>query len=268
MDHHIHTFRCRHAIGTSGDYVRSAIKKGMAIVGISDHFPMRYLPKTIPVDEYAMEREEFGDYINELKDLRERYKDEIEVCIGTEVDFYLPEISTIKEWLTPYLGDLDYIYGSVHVVDDWPVDDSRFLENYQRVGINNVWIKYFENLLDMVKSGMFDIVGHFDIPKKYKNLPTIDMTDRIEVILDEIKESGMVMELNTAGARKPINEFYPSKRILKMAFEKGVQVTLGSDAHDPDEVGYAFPEAINLLKEIGYDSIVSFKNHKKYPISI
>ncbi|MHA1847366.1 MAG: histidinol-phosphatase, partial [Promethearchaeota archaeon] len=215
MDHHVHTFRCHHATGHEEDYVKVAIQKGLPFIGFNDHFPMRYLPKTIPVEKYAMELNEFPDYITELKRLRKKYDGKIDIKISTEVDFHAPSIDTIKEWLNPFLDDFDYIYGSVHVVDDWAVDDHVFSEKWEEYDNNKVYEIYYENNIKMVKTGIFNVVGHMDLPKKYNHFPSKNIDPLISKFLDEVKKADAVVELNTAGLRKPVKEMYPSEHILK-----------------------------------------------------
>jgi histidinol-phosphatase (PHP family) len=266
VDLHTHTYRCHHAKGTAEDMVKSAIQKGLKAIGINDHFPMRYLPAPIPAQDYAMELSEFPDHLNDIKQVREKYKDKIDVLIGSEVDFYEPAIDTIKQSLEPYMDDFDYMYGSVHAVLGFPVDDDKFLRKWDEQGVDPVFVAYYQELAKMANTRMFDAVGHIDLPKKFKKSPTGNLDPLIGKALDVVKAAGMVVEINTAGLRKPIGEIYPSPHILDMVLDRKIKITLGSDAHDPAEVGYAFDKAIDLAKRAGFSSIVSFK--KRRPTSI
>ncbi len=266
VDLHTHNARCHHARGTIEDMIKSAIQKGLKAIGINDHFPMRYLPAPIPVQDYAMELSEFPDHLKEIKQLREKYQGKIDVLIGSEVDFYRPAIDTIKQSLYPYMDDFDYLYGSVHVVNGFPVDDDKFLRKWDEYDVDSVFIAYYQELAEMAKTRLFDVVGHIDLPKKFKKFPTCNLDAWIGTALDAIKAANMVIEVNTAGLRKPIGEMYPSPHILDMVFKKKIKITLGSDAHDPVEVGYAFDKAIDLVKQAGFSSIVSF--NKRRPTSI
>jgi histidinol-phosphatase (PHP family) len=262
IDLHTHTYRCHHAKGTSEDIVKAAIQKGMKAIGINDHFPMRYLPAPIPVQDYAMELSEVPDHIKEIKQVREKYKGKIDVLIGSEVDFYDPAIDTIKQSLEPYMDDFDYLYGSVHTVLGFPVDDDKFLRKWDEQGVDPVFVAYYQELAKMASTRLFDVVGHIDLPKKYKKIPSGNLDARIGTALDAIKAAGMAIEINTAGLRKPIGEIYPSQHILEMVFNKNIKITLGSDAHDPAEVAYCFDKAVDLAKRAGFSSIVSFKRRR------
>ena len=265
---HVHTYRCKHAEGTSEDMIKAGIQKGLPYIGINDHFPMRYLPDPVPVLEYAMELEEFPMHVQELEVLRKRHEGTIEVKIGAEVDYYEPATVAIVESLEPFLDDFDYLYGSVHVVTDWTIDDENFMYKWAEVGIDNVYSMYYDALASMARSRLFDVVGHFDLPKKFQNFPTIDVDDKIDAVLDEVKVAGMVVEVNTAGLRKPVQEIYPSRHILEKILDKQIGITLGSDAHKPEDVGYAFDEAIAMIKAVGFDHVVTFTKRVKQEISL
>ena len=77
----------------------------------------------------------------------------------------------------------------------------------------------------------------------------------------------MVLEINPAGLRKPIGETYPSKQLLELAYEMDINITFGSDAHEIDQVGFKYDEAVALAKEIGYSKCVTFENREKQIIS-
>ncbi|MBN2150439.1 MAG: histidinol-phosphatase HisJ family protein [Candidatus Lokiarchaeota archaeon] len=262
FDLHVHTARCHHANGTAEDMVKAAIQKGLRAIGINDHFPMAYLPPPIPVHAYAMDISEFPGHVKELKQLREQYRGEIDVLIGSEVDYYMPAVDTIKRDLEPFMDDFDYLYGSVHVVRGFPVDDGNFLQKWDEYDVDSIFIDYYQALAEMAETRMFDVVGHVDLPKKYKKIPAGNLDGRIGKTLDAIKGAGMAVEINTAGLRKPIGEMYPSPHILEMVFDKNIEITLGSDAHDPSEVGHSFDRAIGLARQIGFSSIVCFKKRR------
>ncbi|MEX2682904.1 MAG: histidinol-phosphatase HisJ [Candidatus Sigynarchaeota archaeon] len=266
VDLHVHTYRCHHARGTAEDMVKSAIQKGLKAIGINDHFPMRYLPAPIPVQDYAMELSEVPDHLKELKQLKETYNGKIDVLIGFEIDFYQPAIDAIKRSIEPFVDDFDYVYGSVHVVRGFPVDDEKFLRKWDGQDVDAVFAEYYQALASMASTRLFDVVGHFDLPKKYKKIPVGNLDAQITTALDAIRSAGMAMEINTAGLRKPIGEIYPSRHILEMAIKESIPVTLGSDAHDPAEVGHEFSKAVALARQVGFSSIVSFK--KRHPITI
>ena len=83
-----------------------------------------------------------------------------------------------------------------------------------------------------------------------------------EPFLDAAKKSGCAIELNTAGLRKDCKEIYPSREILRLAFQKSVPITFGSDAHKPEEVGMNFAEAMQLARSVGYSNCCKFEKRR------
>ena len=100
------------------------------------------------------------------------------------------------------------------------------------------------------------------MPKKFGAKPTVDLTDEIKATAKVFKDTGVAIEINTAGLRKPIGEMYPAPNCLKIYREAGVPLTFGSDAHDPKDVGKNFEEAVSLAKYVGYSEYLIFKNKK------
>jgi histidinol-phosphatase (PHP family) len=102
---------------------------------------------------------------------------------------------------------------------------------------DEVWLAYFDRLTMAAESGFFEIIGHVDLPKKFGHRPPPDCAPLYEKFLDAAKKHNCAIELNTAGLRKDCREIYPSRRILELAFQKGVPITFGSDAHAPEKWG-------------------------------
>lgn len=256
IDLHNHTILCNHATGTVDEYVQKAIELGIDEYGFSDHAPMNYDPK------YRMDISQKIQYEKWVLEAKEKYKDKIKVLLAYEVDYLdgyiLDEIKNAK---------VDYLIGSVHFLKNksemWGFDNPEFIGVYKSKDIDTIWIEYFDAIKSMAKTGLFDIVGHFDLIKVFKFLPKKDVRLIAKEALIEIKKSNMVLEINPAGLRKPINETYPSKQLLELAFEMGIEITFGSDAHSVEQVGFRYEDSILLAKEIGYEKCVSFENREK-----
>jgi len=242
------------------DYVRAAIAKGLDEMGFSDHFIMVYLPPSLAQDDYCMKAEELPLYIKKVKELQEAHTD-IEIKLGIEVDFYEGKVSEIETLLKPF--QFDYIYGSTHVVRDIIIDDDRFRATWDAYSVDEVYEIYFRNLKKAVESRLFDIMAHLDLPKKYGDRPTKPMDMLIDDVIDALVQNDVCVELNTSGLRKPVKEQYPSFQILQALFENDIPITIGSDSHRPDEVGWELEKALQMLREIGYSQIVCYKNRKR-----
>ena len=252
VDLHNHTTLCNHANGEIYEYIDKAIESGTMYLGFSDHAPMDFDPK------YRMSFEDMKKYENDILNLKEKYKDKIEILLGYEVDY-------LKNHMDERVlnAKVDYLIGSVHFIDDWGFDNPEFIGRYESEDIDDIWQKYFDTIEEMANSNLFDIVGHLDLIKVFKFMPKKDINIIAYNALVAIKKADMVLEINVAGLRKPIKELYPSKSLLELAFKLEVPITFGSDAHEPNQVSLFTKEAQDMAKAIGYKECAIFHNRKK-----
>lgn len=252
IDLHNHTTRCNHAKGSMESYIERAIELGIDIYGFSEHAPMNF------DSYYRLKFEEMILYENEVKALQEQYQDKIKILLGYEVDYLDGYLD--KRVLN---AKVDYLIGSVHFLGEWGFDHPDYIDEYKNRNIDDVWQEYFDAIEAMAKSGHFDIVGHLDLIKIFKFMPQRDIRLIAKEALHAIKASNMVIELNSAGLRKPIKEIYPSAPLLEMAYELDIPITFSSDAHAIGQVGYKYDEAIELAKMVGYHQAVTFEQREK-----
>ncbi|MCX7668059.1 MAG: histidinol-phosphatase HisJ, partial [Atribacterota bacterium] len=258
--YHIHTPRCGDAEGDYEEYVQEAVEKGIAEVGFSGHSPQYFLPEKERKRESAIPEEELSLYVQEVEKLREKYRGMITIRIGLEVDF-IPDKEKAMRAITDFYS-WDYLLLSVHYLNGWPFDHPKYIGRYQEEDINKVYRRYYQILKMGVETGIFDVVAHFDLPKKFGFLAT-ETIEEIEDVLQSCREHDMVLEINTAGFYKPIGEAYPSFAILERASKLGLQLCLGSDAHRPCEVGRSFDVALRLARDTGFQSLVSFEKRRR-----
>ena len=252
IDLHNHTTYCNHATDSMEEYIERAIELKIDIYGFSEHAPMEF-------DKgYRLSFEEMRDYENDVLRLREKYKNSIKILLGYEVDY-------IEGYIDERVlnAKVDYLIGSVHFLNRWGFDNPEFIGGWQNRDIDDIWQDYFNAIRDMAKSGYFDIVGHLDLIKLFKYMPKRDIRVIAEEAFREIKRSNMVIELNSAGLRKPIGEIYPSKYLLLMAYELDIPITFGSDAHAVEQIGFGYNEVKRVAKEVGYTKVVTFEQRDR-----
>ena len=261
---------CGHAEGTPEEYILMAIKKGMSEFGFSDHAP---LPEDLR-EGVTMSPSETETYINMISELVKKYADQIAIRIGFEVDF--PLFSTFD---LNYLKDerIDFIIGSCHFISqcntklpqsEWAFDNPYFISEFDKHDIDDLYHIYYTNIYEAVNSRMFDIIGHFDLIKKFGHRPKKDFKPMLQKIAQAMSKCNVAVEINTSGLLKPVKEIYPSQDIINIFFENNVPITLGSDSHEPATVGYAFDKAVDIIKKIGYTKISGFKKRNRYDINL
>jgi len=255
VDLHNHTVLCNHAEGELHLYIEEAISKGIDIYGISDHAPMNFDPK------YRMSFEQMDSYKKMVFDVKEKYKEKIEILFAYEVD-YLPGFMD-KRILE---ADVDYLIGSAHFIDKWGFDNPEFIGKYEGADIDTIWQEYFDIIKDMAETQYFDIVGHLDLIKVFKYMPKGNIVEIAEEALQAIKNADMVLELNVAGYRKPCAEPYPSKALLERAFQLDIPITFSSDAHKPEKVGLFREDIENFAREVGYTQCAYFRKRERFMV--
>lgn len=264
-DLHIHTSYCGHAKGSIEDMIESAIQRGFQEIGLSGHFPY---PREFeePVPNCVIPNDLFKDYVSEVERMRDQYQDRIITRFSVEVDYLGDYIDAQRSMLNQL--SLDYIFGSIHIIDRVPIDyqEEVLVEHLPDLGgVQGMWEKYWERMASLIESGICDVIAHLDLPKKF-NAATPENIDfaRIEYILDLIKTNGLVLEINTGGIdRTASQEPYPSFEILNLAAQKGIEITLGSDAHHPEEIGRHFEQILEPIKDLGWQRVVTFERRQK-----
>jgi histidinol-phosphatase (PHP family) len=234
-DYHMHTPLCRHAAGPMADYVERAIELGLREVGFSDHNP---LPRGLSA-AVRMREDELDLYAREVTELQFQYRGKIEVRLGLELDYVEGLQRYLREQLRRH--PWDYVIGSIHHLDpecrtsSWPRNfDGDVSALYQR---------YFSLVRKLARSGLCDIIAHFDLPKRSGRRPSDREQPDIAATLDVIAETGLCLEINTSGYRHPElaePEPYPSFAIIESALARGIPLVVNSDAHAPEQVGLKF----------------------------
>lgn len=258
-DYHMHTPLCRHARGVPAEYARHGLQAGLAEIGFSDHAPML----RDDFDDWRMRADQLEEYVEHVRKAQRDFP-QLTIRLALEVD-YLPGQ---EDWIRDLAArhPWDYFIGSVHYVsDDWAVDNPAKLSEWKSRDTFEVWAVYFERLTQAAETGLFEILGHADLPKKFGHRPARDCTPLYERFLEAARKHRCAIELNTAGLRKDCREIYPSREILLLARQIGVPITFGSDAHAPEEVAMHFAEAIRLAREVGYTASCRFQRRQATP---
>jgi histidinol-phosphatase (PHP family) len=245
LDYHMHTPLCKHATGEPEEYARRALARGVDEIGFSDHSPM---PPSYDPD-WRMEIGQYGQYVDLVRRCQKAVP-ELSIKLGLEADFHPGTEDFVREVLARY--EFDYVIGSVHYLGSWGFDNPAFAHLYDQKDLYEVYREYYELIAGLAATGLFDIVGHPDVIKKFGHRPDRDYASLELGALRAVAKAGMALDVNTSGLRRPAKEIYPSLRILRAAREMGIGITFGSDAHEPKLVGESFTEAVALVRSAGY----------------
>lgn len=256
---HSHTTFCD-GDNTAEEMVLSAIDKGFVSFGLSGHaytdFDTSYCIK------------DTAGYINTVNTLKGKYKNKIQLYLGTEEDAFCP-VKNREEY--------DYIIGSCHYfwVDGkhYSVDHSfeyfkKCLELFDG-DILKMAENYYSNFCGYIKRRKPDIIGHFDLVTKYDEMDGLrflknESYNKIaEKYVKEALKADCLFEVNTGAiSRKCRTTPYPDEKLLYVIKKEGGKVILSSDTHSADTLDCYFTETKKLLKEIGFQYVYTFYNDK------
>ncbi len=261
-DYHLHSRLCRHAEGEPADYYMAARRLGLEQICFTDH-----APAPCGYDEpHRMQLDEFAIYRDGVLNLA-THTDGPSVHFGIEADYYLGCRRFLEPWLAAQAFDL--VLGSVHYIGDWGFDSPENRDVWEHTDIRQAWRDYFRLVGELADTGLFDVLTHPDLPKKFGHRVDDNLLrDLAAPALDRLAAADMALEINTAGLRKPVGEIYPAPVILALAHERKIPITFGSDAHAPGDVGANFPEAVTLATTAGYRERARFHQRHRTLVPI
>ncbi len=243
-DYHVHSSFSFDSDESPENIIKQALQLNMKQICFTDH--QDYL--------WPIEGEspflDFNKYFNTLSSLQEKYKHQIEILIGIEIGFTKENASLNKELVNRY--PFDFVIGSCHVVDNM---DPYYKEFWQGRDDRDAFELYFNTLLTGLKNfNSFDTIGHLDYivrysPNKDANYSPLDYQDIIDEILKLIIDKNIKLEINTANLSKGFTYPNPQTDIIKRYKELGGEyVTVGSDAHKAEHIGYRFDVAKDIIE--------------------
>lgn len=262
-DMHVHSHFSSDSKELPEAIIETAIAKGFHYVYFTDHHDMDF-PVNINEPEMNFQLD-FDSYINKLYELREHYKGKIDVLFGVEQGICPQTAPRITELSNKY--PFDFIIGSSHLTS-LENGDPYHPEYYSGKTNIEAYREYFMSEAENVKlTDGFDVYGHLDYAVRYCPDKTFvyhfnDYRDIFEVLLKRLIENGKGIEINTAGITK-IGYPHPHIETLKLYKALGGEIiTIGSDAHKKEDIGYGFDVAEDLLKNVGFQYYTIFKERK------
>ncbi len=262
LDYHIHPNYSIDAEDFSmEDYCKRGLELGLKEICFTPHY--EFDPVREQIDWFArlggkvvhIGESWLDEYFREGRQLQERYSQEgIAIKLGLEVGYDVGLEEAIAKVVEAYPFDL--VLGSVHCIDHVAISSAQESSEYlPGTNLDDVVTKYYKTLARGVESGLFDVVAHLDLYRRHGAKCFGEQAYRayqgyVEPILESMAKRGLGLEINTSSIKQGQNEFYPSKEIVRLAWEKGIRIfTTGSDAHRLRELGQGIEQAENILRE-------------------
>lgn len=250
-NYHTHTYRCGHAKKClDEEYVISAIQNGFNELGFSDHAMFSDI-----YNEYGM-RAPYSDlegYIKSVKELKEKYKDQITIYTSMECEYFDEYYDELKELLDT--KKMDYLIFGNHFFRHIP---GRIFTEKEMWTSEEFFDVYVDKAIKALDTKLFKIFAHPDLVfLNYKKWNKHVETRCIEM-LEIAKRNDVYIEFNMGGFRRGMQKLgdeyrypYPYNRFFELVKKVGNKIVIGVDAHDPKELGLEeYERALNITKEL------------------
>ncbi|WP_313893429.1 histidinol phosphate phosphatase domain-containing protein [Psychrobacillus sp.] len=263
-------------------YLQKAKQLGLKEVGIVDHLyrfkeTKNYFEKNMLLDENdpigklqsdwlgKVMTENMNDFTNFIVQEKKRWSEQgVELKLGIEADYFvgcereLAELLQNQPW--------DYVIGSIHFVDGWGFDNPQTANKFEEVDLKVLYERFFETVEQAIRSGMFDFVAHLDNLKVFGYKVEDEAFNQMwyERIASALVETNTATEVN-AGLfyRYPVKEMCPGPAFLKTLVAKGVEFTVSSDSHFPDDLGKYTLVNTESLKSLGVERLIGFDKRER-----
>lgn len=232
VNYHTHTSRCKHAIGSDEEYVKKAIQNGYTTLGFSDHSVWKYDSDFEPM--IRMKLNEFHEYKQSILHLKEKYKDQIHIELGMEVEYFPKYMNWMKQFLAQ--EDLDYIiFGNHYYLSD---ETGIYYGYCPRQYVQ----KYFNSCIEGMKTGLYSYLAHPELIMRNHYLTWNDEIERqFKRICMTAKDLNLPLEYNVLGMqynRAFHCECYPHHKFWELASQCHNKAIIGMDAHQPDDLDH------------------------------
>lgn len=260
-DYHTHSYFSGDCDTPMENMITKALNVGMSHLCFTEHLDLDYPLREGETLDFNLDTEK---YRKEFLQLKEKYKERLQLLWGVELGLQNHIFSQLHDYVNKY--PFDFIIASSHLCNGGDPYYPDFFENHKE---EEVYHEYFSSILENVKNFTdYDVYGHLDYivrygPNKDSNYSYEKYRDIFDSLLKVIIENGKGIELNTGGVKYGLKDLHPATPILKRYKELGGEIiTIGSDAHTPENLLHHFSRAKTVLEECGFSYYTIFKERK------
>ena len=265
VDYHMHLRRpvvgreeVDHTPAAVLPYLETAAERGVDEIGFTEHVYYFRQSAEIWINEYEQQRcvHDLDLYVESVLDAK---RQGLPVKLGLEVDYVGDRQERLTELLAGY--PWDFLLGSVHYIGQDAIDQEPGI--WALRSVEESWRAYVDALTELAASGSVDVLAHPDLPKIFSRRPDPAVLAELHGrIADAAASAGVALEISTAGLRKSVGELYPDPELLHACVERGVPVTVASDAHLPADVGRDLDRAVALARDAGCETVTVFDGRR------
>lgn len=247
-DYHTHTSHSRDSEYEMHQVVKDAIELGIDEICFTDHVDYRIVSSA----------PNFKEYFTDIEKMQHRYGSTIKVKKGLEFGMQTHTVHKFQDIIAKY--PMDFVILSVHQIND----KGFFNGDYQEGKTKAEYVQgYYQEIMDLIN--MYDdysVLGHLDLIRRYCEGPEPVLADHQTIVAEILKtviKKNRGIELNTSHIRYGLDDWMPARDILKLYHDLGGKIiTVGSDSHQKDHLGFYVKEGRALLKSIGFTEFCTF----------
>lgn len=239
------------------DSCEAATGRGITEIAFTDHVDFE------PADEgYGFY--DYAGFMDDIDRARQRYGGRLSILAGAEIDFNTGTASQVEAFLGSH--EFDFVIGSVHYGENGEIIFPRYFAGRT---LDDVFLPYYEQVQAAAESGLFDTIGHLDLPQRYAPpeagpYEPLRYEAQVRPIFQAIIDRGISFEINTSGLRQAPKSTMPGHELARVFAEMGGStVTLGSDSHVAGTIGAGFDTALAMLAEAGIPTVSSFRTGER-----
>ncbi len=277
IDCHTHTQFSMDSDADINLCIKKAMDIGLSAYAITDHCECStWYPETHYTNrenfDYFNYSQDFDNSISAITELKEKYKKFNLIC-GVEMGQATQDIKVAEKIMSD--ERLDFIIGSVHQVRN---EKDFYYINYENMSIDEIYNlleRYFLEVYELCKLNCFDVLGHLTYCLRYmkcRNDICPDISRFDEIIAESFRllaRNGKGIEINTSGIRQGFGNCFPSIKYVKLFRDVGGEIlSVGSDAHLPEDIGKNISDALETAKAVGFTHLCYFKKRKPYFLNI
>ena len=262
IDYQVHSFRSHDGKSSIREQCARAVEVGLDEIGFSEH---KDFDPADPVVDYF----DYEAYLTEIEAARREWGAHLKIRAGVEIDYQRWLENEIASYLASH--PFDFVIGSVHHIDRVMLMTPEYNENRTA---QTAYQDYFLAVADSVRSGLFDILGHLEYANRrglaaWGPYHTENYREELTALMDLIIAQGVTFEINTAGLHQDLGVTYPvAKTVALYADRGGKLLSIGSDAHHPDQLAHAYADAARLARSHGLTQVCIWDQRQATLVSL
>jgi histidinol-phosphatase (PHP family) len=273
QDYHLHTAVTIDGRMNEAEACERALMLGINEIAFTNHVMLNQ-------PDYKMSAESFSRHWAKIQECQIKYPN-LQIRLGLEMDYYPDRQEEIRATMKSYeylIGHhVDIVLGSIHEIrGGFFSSKAEAVSFFKDRDLLSLYNEYFELATQAAESHLFDVMAHPDLIKKYTGqltppVPFDCYRHSVEPFITALINHRIGIEVNTKGLKLAVNEAYPSMQFLELylAMTKSCGldpiITLGSDAHKVDDLGYGVRDMVGILSRLGVGEVMSFEVRKMMP---